>query len=176
MKTFTKVPHDFATLNSQSETSNILFAQRIVDKAHTVPTHWHVFFEFELIIEGSATHIINNETYELQPGSAYIMTLCDYHSITPHSNLKILNLSFTYGYLDGELEDLLYNHVGGFHCSFDGEMLNSVCDVFKKGINIDISTPHCEILLKCFAQELIIYMLKTQSKLYLMPLLRSYNR
>ena len=47
------------------------------------PTHWHNYFEMEILSEGRATHYLNGKEYEMGVGCGYILTPADYHMIVP---------------------------------------------------------------------------------------------
>ena len=41
--------------------------------------HWHDYFEIEMVVEGSADHILNGKTYSLSKGDIYLLTPVDFH-------------------------------------------------------------------------------------------------
>lgn len=43
--------------------------------------HSHEFFEIEIILKGSGTHIINSKSYDIQRGTVWISTPADFHEI-----------------------------------------------------------------------------------------------
>ena len=59
-----------------------------------VPIHWHSYFELEIILDGEAEHLVNDEKYTVSRGSAYILNPTDFHEVIPKSNLSLWNISF----------------------------------------------------------------------------------
>ena len=58
------------------------------------PTHSHEYFEIELIVEGSGYQILNGERYPLCPGTFYLLTPEDIHSVHPDGAFTNYNISF----------------------------------------------------------------------------------
>lgn len=58
------------------------------------PVHWHNFFELEIILDGRATHFINGEKYDIEKGSAYIISPVDYHRVIPDGEVYLWNVMF----------------------------------------------------------------------------------
>ena len=57
--------------------------------------HWHNYFELEVIISGSGTHILNGIRYPITKGSAYLLTPTDFHAIETDETIRLINISFT---------------------------------------------------------------------------------
>ncbi|MBQ9115696.1 MAG: helix-turn-helix domain-containing protein [Clostridia bacterium] len=60
----------------------------------STPLHAHKYYELELVLEGTATHIINGKRYEIGRGNTYILSPMDFHSYELHSPLKAYCLNF----------------------------------------------------------------------------------
>lgn len=58
------------------------------------PIHFHNHYEIELILEGEGIHCINGREMHVSPGSLYLITPSDLHSLTPISPLTLINLQF----------------------------------------------------------------------------------
>ena len=43
--------------------------------------HWHDFFEIEILANGECLHILNNQSFKIGRGDAYIMTPVNFHNI-----------------------------------------------------------------------------------------------
>lgn len=68
--------------------------------------HWHDHFELELVEEGSAIHAVNGQRYRVTPGSCYLMTPTDLHTLlpdpeAPSSRLTVYSFSFSSTLLGG---------------------------------------------------------------------------
>ncbi len=62
--------------------------------SYSAPPHAHKYYELELVLEGTATHIINGKSYEIGRGNTYILSPMDFHSYKLHSPLKAFCLNF----------------------------------------------------------------------------------
>ena len=47
----------------------------------TVDVHWHDYYELSLVISGNAEHVVNGRAHEIGPGSAFLLSPADFHSI-----------------------------------------------------------------------------------------------
>ena len=67
--------------------------------------HSHDYFEIELILAGSAIHIINGQKYEIKKGSMYFLTPSDFHEYILHDGceLELINISFEMSYIDAKI-------------------------------------------------------------------------
>ncbi len=66
---------------------------------YTKTVHWHDFYELEMILSGNAIHCLNGQNMRLQPGSIYLLTPTDLHTLLPDpdaesSAITVFNLSF----------------------------------------------------------------------------------
>ena len=71
--------------------------ERISVQHHSMqryPQHWHSYFEIELILSGTATHIYNGTEYSISPGDLYLLTPVDFHGIAAEDSLELVNISF----------------------------------------------------------------------------------
>ncbi|MBQ8431553.1 MAG: helix-turn-helix domain-containing protein [Clostridia bacterium] len=88
--------------------------------------HSHTFFEFEVILEGEATHLRNGRPVSLRRGSAYLLTPSEHHSIVCREGetLKLLNFSFLATALPKEFAQGVFLSESAF--SFDEEGISSL--------------------------------------------------
>lgn len=61
--------------------------------------HWHDHFELELVSAGNALHLVNTVRYRVRPGSMYLMTPSDLHTLIPdpeagNTLLTVYNVQF----------------------------------------------------------------------------------
>lgn len=118
------------TLNSHLEISS-----RKHKSGPVFPSHWHDFFEFEIVTSGEYLHTISEKTYRVKRGCAWIMTSLDYHKVECTDDASLINISFTSEAISGELSDFLSSTPGGFLCEFDEDEANliiSLCGEAQK--------------------------------------------
>lgn len=118
------------TLNSHLEISS-----RKHKSGPVFPSHWHDFFEFEIVTSGEYLHTISEKTYRVKRGCAWIMTSLDYHKVECTDDASLINISFTSEAISGELSDFLSSTPGGFLCEFDEDEANliiSLCGESQK--------------------------------------------
>lgn len=60
-------------------------------------SHWHNYFEIEVIIDGRGKHVIDGKEYALKPNTVFLLTPVNFHSITMDNKYecKSMNVSFT---------------------------------------------------------------------------------
>ena len=47
----------------------------------SVDVHWHDYYELSLVLSGEAEHVVNGEVRAIRPGSAFLLSPADFHSI-----------------------------------------------------------------------------------------------
>lgn len=58
-------------------------------------THWHDYFEIEILTEGEIVHTLNGEDRTLTAGNAYLLTPTDFHAVTVKKEARLWNVSFS---------------------------------------------------------------------------------
>ena len=72
--------------------------------------HWHDYFEIEMLVEGSAEHILNGKKYTLSKGDIYLLSPVDFHEIHPTSpKTTVMNIMFTEELVSDELLFYFFN-------------------------------------------------------------------
>jgi AraC-like DNA-binding protein len=63
----------------------------------SVSTHWHDFYELELILEGTGIMNVNGTEHPLAPNTLYLLTPTDLHSyhVEPGQELTLINITFS---------------------------------------------------------------------------------
>jgi AraC-like DNA-binding protein len=46
-----------------------------------VGVHWHDYYELSLVISGEAEHVLNGRSHRIGPGSAFLLSPADFHSL-----------------------------------------------------------------------------------------------
>ncbi len=114
--------------------SHLEISLRNHTKGPVVKSHWHDYFEFEIVTGGRYINTISGKTYEAKRGYAWIMTYLDYHSVDCTEDSSLINISFTSDAVRREISDILSSTPGGFLCKFDdeeAEFIISLCNAAK---------------------------------------------
>ena len=74
--------------------------------------HWHDYFEIEIILNGSGTHLFNDTRFPLSTGCAYLLTPMDIHALIPdpNSNCHLIHLRFDEQAITEDVRQLLLQH------------------------------------------------------------------
>lgn len=92
-----------------SEDFPFFVAKRVLDEAYDRKStfHWHNYFELEVVTAGHGVHCFNGATYDLQRGSAYLVTPLDFHKITSAGSapLSLVHIKFGYGIPDSAVTE-----------------------------------------------------------------------
>jgi AraC-like DNA-binding protein len=71
--------------------------------------HWHDYYELVYVVAGTAEHVVNGVSYQIAPGSLFMLTPADFHEIVPSSSdgLVCFNVVIDPAALDAQqLQDL----------------------------------------------------------------------
>lgn len=125
------------------------------------PLHAHDFFEIELIIDGTGTHLLNGRALPLVPGSIYLLTPTDVHEVSPITPLKHYNVMFREDFFADEFTyETLLASCGTQFCLSDRE-LPRLCSLFDLLIEESNRMPdpysdsHMRSLLQCILVPLL---------------------
>lgn len=103
------------------------------------PMHWHDFFELEIVLEGRGIQILNGETYEIGPGSVYLLSPIDYHKVIPSDkSIRLWNVMFDESVLSSKrLREIRAGRLRTPFVLTDGELdrterlLELLCDEYE---------------------------------------------
>jgi len=59
-----------------------------------VRTHWHEYYEIELILEGGGTYVVDGKGYDLKKGDLFLMTPASFHNAYFKDGTRIVNIMF----------------------------------------------------------------------------------
>ena len=88
-----------------------------------VVLHWHTYCEFEFVLSGEGTHVLNNMSIPLKRGSAYFCMPNDFHKLkdTPDNSMIIINIKLNEAIIDkhvlAKLEKIFLHR----YCTFENE-------------------------------------------------------
>lgn len=106
---------------------NLSVRRKNVDSDYRL--HWHHCCEIELVISGRGSQVLNGSEYELLPGTLYMLTEADCHSVKVDQPLDIINVMFEDKLITKEIyEHLLTCEMLGLNlvAKLDGHSLLSV--------------------------------------------------
>lgn len=68
------------------------FAVQVPELA-SVDVHWHDYYELGYVLDGRATHVVNGRTETAAPGSVFLLSPADLHSLDPTgpSGIRVMN-------------------------------------------------------------------------------------
>ena len=97
--------------------------------------HWHDYFEIEMIVEGTAEHILNGVKYTLNKGDIYLLTPVDFHEIHPTSpKTTVMNIMFTEELVSDELLFFFLNCNENIICHLDEKEYNFLYTIIDRAI------------------------------------------
>ncbi len=73
-----------------------------------IGSHWHDFYEIELVISGEGDHEVNGENYPFCRGSLYLLTPMDNHAIAIRGEARLYHLSMSAAKISPYLHDGLW--------------------------------------------------------------------
>lgn len=155
-----EAPYELVRLERYSRHESIIFSKRIIEAGHQTPVHWHDFNELEIVISGSAKHIVNDSEQLIVPGCAYLMSSCDFHGIYAIERLTMLNLSFAFGGVDPELESCFGFGLGNFSCQLSDERINYIQELFDRALLEKSCDRFSKLMKRSIAEELIISVMR----------------
>ena len=138
-------------------TENVIISEHFYTAGHLAKLHWHDYYELEIILDGSGTHTINDKTYEVVKGSAYLLTMQDVHIILAKTDLKILNVCIVRPNIDDSFASLLtkgeINRTRVFTDSELAQFIERLNYIEKLSL---INADYARLLKKNFVEELVI--------------------
>jgi hypothetical protein len=122
--------------------------------------HWHDFYELELIVDGNATHMVNNREYQLKRGDIHLITQADFHQLHITSpTATIFNLAFLPASLSPALMEnilpLSFSSVSLSDEQFD-ELFIELKFLLNQYDNIDF-LPNTMLLKNAFERVLLLF-------------------
>lgn len=97
--------------------------------------HWHDYFEIEIIVSGSLTHKLNNETYKYNRGDVCVFNYTDFHTHIKNNENEIVlgyNINFDEYAISEEILNIILNHRKPLICHLEDEELNALIYEIKQ--------------------------------------------
>jgi len=107
---------------------------RIVKKKIRKPVgmHLHSFYELEMVLSGTGEQNLNGTVYPIGPDSVYFLTPIDFHAVTPHGDMEIVNISFDETLLSPQLRLLFMNRRDNFIFTDQGSALRHTVELLQQ--------------------------------------------
>ncbi len=127
------------------------------------PLHWHDYFELEIVLSGSGKHHFNDTIYDLNAGSAYIVTPIDFHSVV-FDNSKdgnVVHIQFDSYTMSDDVTRLITNSSSSITAHFEGEdfeYIKTLCAKLLDEFNGD--RPDRMLMLRAVLEQLCILMIR----------------
>ncbi len=121
--------------------------------------HWHDYFELEIVIEGDGKHYFNDTSYDLQRGSAYLITPKDYHSVAFSGT--VFHLQFNSFTMSSDVTKLLTNSDSPVIIQLNESELNyihALCSKLVDEYNND--RPDKKLMIRCTLEQLCILLVR----------------
>lgn len=98
-----------------------------------ITMHWHDFYEFEIILDGSGSIICNDKEYILKPGTVSFLSPRDFHELNLTSDALILCVHFTDESISKEIMALFYNLENNVIYADEKQLERTIllCDLLK---------------------------------------------
>lgn len=88
---------------------NEIYVYEYTHREHVFPMHWHDFYEFELILDGTGEMVCNDKTYTIKPGMVSFVTPLDFHEIHMKSKVHEICIQFSSESISKEILTLFHN-------------------------------------------------------------------
>lgn len=59
-----------------------------------IETHWHEFYEMELILDGEGTYLVDGVEYDIKRGTLFLMSPAAFHNADFLSRCRVINIMF----------------------------------------------------------------------------------
>ena len=137
--------------------------ERIVtDQWPSRELHWHDYFEIEIILSGSGTHLYNDTRFPLSQGCAYLLTPMDIHALIPDSQCHLVHLRFDEQAISEEVRQILLQHEHIHSVKMDDIHFSRLLSQLTELLHcFETDTPHLELSIRLILSYLCLHIIKT---------------
>lgn len=96
---------DMEFIDFKHKHPNTIYCNR--QKFMSKNSHRHAYYEIELIVNGSGTHIINGNAYEERTGDIFIMRLTDFHEFVHTKETENWVIEIPTSYVSGDIANMM---------------------------------------------------------------------
>lgn len=139
------------------EKNNYFFLIKNFYMGESHPSHWHDYYEFEILLEGSAIHSFGDKTYEMKPGDSYLITPIESHGIEFCSPSRMLNFRFNVDFFPKKISTFLSSLTNATLRFNDPETQYIFTRIEKISEDIPVSPFHHELVQSIMSEILIVF-------------------
>lgn len=155
------------------EKYNFVLRDTRLVKGHYLPSHWHDYFELEIVLGGNINHIYNNKKEVLVRGDARLLTPFDIHSFDILEEMHLINIRFTNRLLSSEITEMLMNPTTEYSCHFEENELHYLKERTEALCNAKIASPYYKYIASSIISEIVLLLLQKsnpEKESYIMPI------
>jgi len=139
------------------EKNNYFFLIKTFKVGEAHPYHWHDYYEFEILLEGSAIHSFGDKTYEMNPGDSYLITPIESHGIEFSTPSKMLNFRFNVNFFPPKISEFLSALTNAAVHFNDSETKYILSRTEKITEDISTSSFHHELVRSVISEIIIMF-------------------
>lgn len=109
-----------------------IIREKVIQKGEQYALHWHDFFEYEIILDGQAKHVHNQNRELLGAGCAYLMSYYDFHSFYALEDTRLLSIQFRDYAIDPELAQYLSFGVRRLAACYESQKLQKIREQIER--------------------------------------------
>ena len=117
------------------DASHLKLRNIFIDKCFSCgcESHSHTYYEFEIIVSGNGTTVLNGEKFPITRGSAYITRPTDIHSVMSDDEkpLEVWHFSFMEGAVSEKIIDRILFNASCNYTKLDEETFKEACTLFE---------------------------------------------
>ena len=133
-------------------------------KGEMHPSHWHDYYELEILLEGTATHSFGDKVCNLSKGNSYLITPIESHGIEFTSPAKMLNFRFNVDFLPEKLSDFM-SSLNNATVNFDEPEIDYILTRLDKIFEDKfVSSFHHELIQSIISEIIILFIRKLDKK------------
>ena len=133
-------------------------------KGEMHPSHWHDYYELEILLEGTATHSFGDKVCNLSKGNSYLITPIESHGIEFTSPAKMLNFRFNVDFLPEKLSNFM-SSLNNATVNFDEPEIDYILTRLDKIFEDKfVSSFHHELIQSIISEIIIMFIRKLDKK------------
>ena len=152
-----KIPKELAYF----EKHGFIIRDNLNNPGSSLDSHWHDYYEFELLLEGSYNYHFNNTSYVITPGDAFLLSVNDVHSFQCLKFARIKNIRFKEDFLPKEITDFISSN-NIFHAFFNNDELEYIKSRIDNVKNLDEDSLFFTQTMKNLISDIIIMFIRNR--------------